>query len=35
MKLCEESFRLPICSFEDEKFNAQIKKIVKDLNLGI
>ncbi|MCP4374236.1 MAG: 4-hydroxy-tetrahydrodipicolinate synthase [Deltaproteobacteria bacterium] len=35
MKLCEESFRLPICSFEDEKFNAQILKIIKDLKLDI
>ena len=34
MKLCEESFRLPICSFEDAKFNAQILKIIKDLKLG-
>jgi 4-hydroxy-tetrahydrodipicolinate synthase len=33
MKLCAESFRLPLCSFEDDKFKAQIKKIVKDLNL--
>ena len=32
MNLCEESFRLPICSFEDEQFNAQILKIIKDLN---
>jgi 4-hydroxy-tetrahydrodipicolinate synthase len=35
MKLCEESFRLPICSFENEKFNAQILKIIKDLKLDI
>lgn len=33
MKLCEESFRLPICSFEDEQFDAKINKIIKDLNL--
>jgi len=35
MKLCEESFRLPICSFEDEKFNAQILKIIKNLKLDV
>ncbi len=35
MKLCAESFRLPICSFEDEQFNAQILKITKDLKLDI
>ena len=34
MKLCEDSFRLPICSFEDEQFNTQILKIIKDLKLG-
>jgi len=35
MKLCEESFRLLICSFEDKKFNSQILKIIKDLKLDI
>jgi 4-hydroxy-tetrahydrodipicolinate synthase len=35
MKLCAESFRLPLCSFEDDKFNAQILKIIKDLKLDI
>ena len=35
LKLCEESFRLPICSIEDDKFNAQILKIIKDLKLDI
>jgi 4-hydroxy-tetrahydrodipicolinate synthase len=34
MKLCEDSFRLPICSFEDENFNAQIEKIVKRLGIS-
>jgi len=33
MKFCEESFRLPICSFEDKKFNAQIIEIIKRLKL--
>jgi len=33
MKLCEDSFRLPICSFEDEKFDAQVTKIIKNLKL--
>ena len=35
MKLCEESFRLPICSFENEKFDAQVLKIIKDLKLDL
>jgi 4-hydroxy-tetrahydrodipicolinate synthase len=35
MKLCAESFRLPLCSFEDDKFNTQILKIIKDLKLDI
>ena len=35
MKLCEDSFRLPICSFEDEKFDAQILEIIKNLKLDI
>ena len=35
MNLCDESFRLPICSFESEKFNAQILKIIKDLELNL
>ena len=33
MKLCEESFRLPICSFDDEQFKEKIKTIIKELNL--
>ena len=33
MKLCEESFRLPICSFDDEEFRERITKIIKALKL--
>ncbi len=35
MKLCKASFRLPICCFEDEKFDTQILKIIEDLKLDI
>ncbi len=35
MKLCKASFRLPICCFEDEKFDTQILKIIEDLKLYI
>ena len=33
MNMCEASFRLPVCSFEDEQFDARILKIVKNLKL--
>jgi 4-hydroxy-tetrahydrodipicolinate synthase len=31
MKLCEESFRLPICSFDDEQFKKKITKVIEAL----
>ena len=34
MNLCEESFRLPICSFEGEEFRAQVQAIMHDLHLS-
>ena len=34
MNLCEESFRLPICSLEDEEFRARVKQVMHDLQLS-
>ena len=31
MDLCEASFRLPICGFEDDRFDAQMNMILKSL----
>lgn len=33
MKLCEESFRLPICSLEDAQFDARLEEAMENLHL--
>jgi len=33
MKLCTASFRLPLCSFDDERFYARIKEVINRLGI--
>ncbi len=33
MGVCKNTFRLPICKFEDETFDAQVRSIMEDLEL--
>ena len=34
LKICEASFRLPICSFEDEGFEKQLQELITKLKLS-